>query len=523
MDPLPTSPDATDPLTELGKPLSLWLDGPELTPPRPALAEDVRAEVCIVGGGITGLTTALLLAREGRSVVLIEREHLGSGSSGANTGKVSSQHGSIYAPITKRYGVEAARTYGRANEEAKELIAELVAEGDGIACDFRRRDSYLYAADEGQRSDLEQEARAAKDAGLPAELTDEVPLPFTTRGALRFTDQAEFHPQRYLLGLAEKLEAAGGRIFEHTVAESVSVTGTPTIETSGGRVEADHLVIATLMPFLDRGGFFARAHPKRSYVISARAGRKLPEAMLLSIGSPTRSIRSQPAPDGSGELLLVGGEGHHVGSSDAEPARYARLAEFARLHWGAESIEHRWSAQDFEPVDQVTYIGPLHPLSKRIWIGTGFNKWGLTGGTVAARLISDGIQSRDNADAALFSTSRASLRGQAPKLVTENLKVGLHFVGDRLLDRGGRPIDSLAPGEGGIVSGPSGKVAGYRDPGGVLHAVSPNCTHLGCQLNFNSADVSWDCPCHGSRFGVDGELLDGPATEPLASEPTGAL
>ncbi len=204
------------------------------------------------------------------------------------------------------------------------------------------------------------------------------------------------------------------------------------------------------MPFLDRGGLFARARPVRSYVIAAEPARTPPEAMLISAGSPKRSIRSHPDPAGEGELLLVGGESHPVGSSDAEPERYERLAEFARLHWDAEAPRNRWSAQDFEPADGIPYVGPLHPLSKRIWVATGLNKWGLSGGTVAAGLICDAIQGRDAEPetAALFSTRRTSLRGEVPKLLADNLKVGLHFIGDRIVDRGGRRSRGARAGRG---------------------------------------------------------------------------
>ncbi len=499
--------------------LPLWLDDPSLAGrTRPVLDGDTRAEVAVVGGGITGLTTALLLARAGRSVVLVELEHLGFGSTGANTGKVSSQHGEHYAPLTRKYGVDAARTYGAANEAAIDLVESLVTEG-GIECSFRRRDSYLYAAEPQERSQVRAEFEAASAAGLPASLAEEAPLPFPTHGAVRFAEQAEFHPQRYIHGLARLFEEAGGRIFEGTPATGVSELGPPVLETEHGRIQADHVVVATLMPFLDRGAYFARAFPYRSYVLTADAEAP-PEAMFLSIGSTTRSIRSQPH-DGR-ELLMVGGEGHHVGSSESEPERYERLAEFARMHWAVDGIEHRWSAQDFIPADGVPFVGPLHPFNKRIWIATGLNKWGLSGGTVAARLIADGIAGEEETDASkLFSSLRVSLRGQAQKLISENSKVGLHMVGDRLRDRPTRALAELEPGEGGIVSGPSGKVAGYRDRDGGLHAVSTRCTHLGCQVRFNSAEESWDCPCHGSRFGIDGELLDGPAVHPLAPRPTG--
>jgi glycine/D-amino acid oxidase-like deaminating enzyme/nitrite reductase/ring-hydroxylating ferredoxin subunit len=503
-------------VSDLGKHLSLWLDLPE-TPARPPLDGGESADVVVVGAGITGLTTALLLARDGRSVTLVEADRNGSGASGHTTAKVTSQHGLTYAGLASKYGADAARTYGAANEAALERIGALV--GEGIECDFRRRDAYVYAATEEQADDVEAESEAAEAAGLPAGYVSKAPLPFDTHGAVVFHEQAEFHVQRYLLGLAELFEQAGGRIAEGTTAKGVSEGKPCVVETDRGEIEAGEVVIATLLPFLDRAAFFARAHPMRSYCIAARVDGLVPDSMLISAGSPTRSVRTQPF-EGE-ELLIVGGEGHKVGSGEAEPERYELLAEFAREHWQVREITHRWSTQDYMPVDNVPYIGRLHPLSKHLWTATGMKKWGMTGGTLAAELISDAIAGRENPHASLFSSTRFSPRGEGPKLVSENTKVAGHFFGDRLRERGGRAIEDLEPGEGAIVSADGEKVAGYRDEQGGLHAVSARCTHLYCQVRWNGAERSWDCPCHGSRFGVDGEVLNGPAVEPLPPRSTG--
>lgn len=272
------------------------------------------------------------------------------------------------------------------------------------------------------------------------------------------------------------------------------------------------------MPFLDRGGFFARAYPNRSYVITARVRGQLPDAMLISALSPTRSIRAVPF---SGtELLMVGGEGHHVGTSKAQPRRYDALAAFADMHWDVESFEHRWSSQDYSPDDGVPYIGRLNVLSSRVHIATGFKKWGMTSGTLAAMLISDAIAGRRNEWAPLFSSTRVKPIAAGPRFLTENARVGYRMVADRVLSPGRRKIEDLAPGEGDIVTSKGQKVAGYRDDHGALHAVSTRCTHLGCQVAWNAAERSWDCPCHGSRFTPDGDILNGPATKPLPPRPT---
>jgi glycine/D-amino acid oxidase-like deaminating enzyme/nitrite reductase/ring-hydroxylating ferredoxin subunit len=472
--------------------------------------------VAVAGGGITGLTAALVLAREGRSVALLERERIGSGATGHTTAKVTSQHGATYLRLRLTLGQGAAAAYGAANEAAKERIAAFVEEG--IECDFRRRPAYLYATSPMQRRLIEREAKAAVEAGLPAVLVEEVPLPYPTHGAVRFDDQAEFHPYRYLLGLARLLEESGGRIFEHTTVKHVHEETPCRVVADGGEVLADHVVVATLMPFLDRGALFARAHPNRSYAISARIAEPGPMGMFINVGSPTRSVRAHP--QGDAELLLVGGEGHHVGSGKAQPERYERLIEFARRHWTVDSVEHRWSAQDYSPDDGVPYIGRIHLRSRRIYVATGLKKWGITGGTVAAMLIRDAILGRQNPWAKLFSSTRLRPLAEGPTFALENAQVGLSFVGDRLLRRGTRPIADLSPGEGDIVSVDGRKVAGYRDEEGHLHAVATRCTHLYCQVRWNSAERTWDCPCHGSRFTPDGAVLNGPAVEGLERRPT---
>ena len=501
----------------LGRHVSPWLDRDSDRPRRPPLEGEVSSEVAVIGGGITGLTAALRLAEAGRAVVLVDQSSIGSGTTGHSTAKVTSQHGITYAPLLSSHGPEAIQTYGRANEEAKETIAGLAE--SRIDCDFRRRDAWVYATGEADRELIEAEARAARRAGLRARIDDDVPLPFSTSGGLVFTDQAEFDPQRYLLGVAQLFEEAGGTIYEDTRATGVSDGAPARVRSQHGEITADHVVVATLIPFLDRSGFFARAFATRSYCITAAVSGPATAAMLITARPPMRSIRAVPR--GDRELLMIGGEGHDTGTGQADPQRYRELADFARLHWEVESIEHRWSAQDYSAADSIPYAGRLHPLTKRLWVATGMKKWGITNGTVAAEIISAGILGREHPAAALFSPTRFSAR-EIPKLALENAKVPLHFFGDRIRNRGSRPIADLANGEGAIVSSGGERVAGYRDEQGGLHAVSARCTHLYCQVNWNAAERTWDCPCHGSRFTVDGDVLNGPAIEPLPARPAEA-
>jgi len=494
---------------------SLWMEDTPVTD-YPVLEGERSFDVAVIGGGITGLTTALLLAGEGLSVGLLDQGAIATGTSGYTTAKVTSQHHLTYARIRMTHGKDGAATYAAAMEAAKERIAAFVDEG--IDCDFRRRQAYIYATRPGELSLLEAETRAAREAGLPATLDQDVPAPFRTTGGMRFDNQAEFHARKYLLGLADRLSQAGGEVFEHTRAVGVQEGEPCVVQTDCGDIHAKHVVVATLMPFLDRGGHFARAYASRSYVVTARVRGDLPEAMLHAAAPPMNSIRSVPFR--GEELLMVLGESHHLGSPKARPDRYRKVAEFAQRHWDVGSFEHRWSSQDYSPDDGVPYIGRVTPWSQRVYVATGFKKWGMTAGTLAGMLITDAIVGRENPWASMFSATRIKPLAEGPRFMSENSRVGVRFVADRILARGGRDIGDLAPGEGGIVSSDGEKVAGYRDPTGALHAVSTRCTHLGCQVAWNAAETSWDCPCHGSRFSPDGAVLNGPATKPLGKRTT---
>jgi glycine/D-amino acid oxidase-like deaminating enzyme/nitrite reductase/ring-hydroxylating ferredoxin subunit len=492
---------------------SVWID---TGPPQPALPEldgHVRADVAVIGGGIVGVTTALLLREAGANVVLLDGDRIGCGVTGHTTAKLSSQHGMIYARLRSTFGLDGARLYGDANEAALDWIARRV-EQDAIDCDFRRKASYAYVT--SNRAKAEEEADAAAEAGLPAAFTETTPLPYAVAGAVRFDGQAEFHARKYLLALAERLD---GGVYERSRAVEVDTDEDCVVKTPGGRVTADRVVVATHYPFLDRSLAFARVRPERSYAIACRIAGRPPDGMFISADSPTRSVRAVPV-DG-GELLLAGGEGHRTGSGGDTEERYRRLERFAREHWDVESVEYRWSAQDGITIDSVPYVGRLTPRSDRVLMATGFAKWGMTGGTAAALLLADLLEGRDNAWASLFDPYRFKPRASVPRLIKENAEVGLHFAGDRLRRPGHRSIEDLRRGEADIVGHDGSRVAAYRDESGAVTAVSPSCTHLGCQVNWNRAEKSWDCPCHGSRFAPDGTVLEGPAVHRLELKPLG--
>jgi glycine/D-amino acid oxidase-like deaminating enzyme/nitrite reductase/ring-hydroxylating ferredoxin subunit len=497
---------------------SIWIDAGPDQPELPRLERSTNADVVVIGGGFVGLTTALLLHEAGRKVVLIEAGRLARGVSGYTTAKVSSQHGLKYAELASKHGADAARVYGQANEAALAWIAERV-EREGIDCDFRRQASYAYVTSPSKRGQVADEVSAAVAAGLPASLAEDTPLPYPVAAAVRFDDQAEFHPRKYLLALAAQLVAGGVEIYERSHAVEVDADqGRVVVKTPGGRVDADHAVVATHYPFPDRSLSFARVSPQRSYAIACRIEGAPPAGMHISGDSPTRSIRAIPL-EGGQELLMVGGESHKTGTGGDTERRYERLERFAREHWDVESVDYRWSSQDGSTLDGMPYVGRLTPRSDRVLMATGFAKWGITGGTAAAHALADLIDGRESAAAQLFDPWRKTLRASALKFAEENAQVGAHFLGDRISKPGGRAIESLEPGEGDIVRHGGEKVAAYRDDGGKLIAVSPRCSHLGCQVNWNSAERSWDCPCHGSRFAPNGRVLEGPAVHALERKP----
>jgi glycine/D-amino acid oxidase-like deaminating enzyme/nitrite reductase/ring-hydroxylating ferredoxin subunit len=498
-----------------GKPASLWI---ETAPgsPKPPLEGALEVDVVVVGGGITGVTSALLAKEAGARVALVEAGRIAGGVTGHTTAKVSSLHGLTYARLSKSFGDEGALAYAGANQAGLERIARFVSELE-IDCDFERKPNYTYTDSPADRHKIEEEVVAATRLGLPASFVESLDLPFPISAAVRFSHQAQFHPRRYVLALAERIPGGGSHLFEHTRVHSIDDGRPCVVRTGTGSVKADQVIVATHMPLLDRGLYFARVHPERSYVLAARLGGALPDAMYLSTETPAHSIRTHPV-DGD-RLLLVGGESHKTGQSDTSE-RYRALARWAQEAFEIERFEYRWATQDNMPADGMPFIGKLWPFSSRLHTATGFRKWGLALGTAAAMMLIDAVNGRENRWAASFDPMRLKLRASVGELVKENTDVALRFVGDRLTKRSSAA--GLAAGEGRIVRDHLGQAAVYRDDEGRLHELSARCTHLGCIVSWNSAERTWDCPCHGSRFDHEGAVIQGPAVEPLRRKRRGA-
>ncbi|HEX2087562.1 MAG TPA: FAD-dependent oxidoreductase [Solirubrobacteraceae bacterium] len=486
---------------------SLWIDTAPATS-YPSLERDLEVDVAVIGGGLAGISTALLCKQEGLRVAVLEKGVVSGAATGMSTAKCSALQESVLTQVRRSSGKDALVAYANANVAALERMDALVRE-HSIDCAWERVPDYTYAAEDSQVSTVEQVVEAGQEAGLPVERVTDVPLPFDVPAAARLDGQAQFQPATYTRALAALVDGDGSSVFESTMVMGVEEGSPHEVQVEGGvTVRAGHVVVATQYPLLDRGVFFARLEATRSYIVAGRATGPVADAMLISAGQPTRSVRKY------GDWVLIGGEGHQTGASKADPERYEQLVEFGRRHYGIEEFPYRWSTQDGMPIDHVPYIGRYHPKADGLWVAGGFQKWGMTNGTVAAMVLSDLIAGRDNPFAEQLDPNRARIRS-APQLAQLNLLAGVHFFGDRLMPADASSSEDVPPGEARVVRSGLGKVGVYRDEEGGLHAVSLRCTHLGCLTKWNDAERSWDCPCHGSRFDPDGNVLTGPATRPL--------
>jgi glycine/D-amino acid oxidase-like deaminating enzyme/nitrite reductase/ring-hydroxylating ferredoxin subunit len=490
---------------------SVWLAGLDQVS-YPGLDGDLVVDVAVVGGGIAGLTTALLVQRSGMRVAVIEADRIGAGTTGHTTGKVTSQHTLIYRQLVQKHGEHRAQLYADANQAAIEMIATLADETEAD-CQFERAPAYVYTLSPDERGAIETEHEAAVGLGLPAMLTTDVDLPFPVEVALRFDHQAHFHASRYTAALARSFAARGGHVFEHTRATRVVERSDHAIvQTPHGEVRAARVVLTTLLPFVDLTGFFAKARASRAYGVAARLRGEAPTGMHINVESPTRSTR--PWVEGNRPGLIVVGETHPTGDEEAVPGRWGELERWTRQHFDVESFDHRWSAQDYTTADHIPYVG-RSPRMARTFVATGFNKWGLSNGTAAAMVLADLVAGHPNPWLEAFDATRIGDAQTIKRLIEENLHVAKRFLGDRLARRRVGSAAELEPGEGGMVKVRGDTVGAYRDPDGALHAVSITCTHMGCTLHWNAAETTWDCPCHGSRFSHEGDVLNGPAVRPL--------
>jgi glycine/D-amino acid oxidase-like deaminating enzyme/nitrite reductase/ring-hydroxylating ferredoxin subunit len=473
-----------------------------------------EVDAVVIGGGITGLTAAYLLKREGLKVALLEAGRVASGVTGYTTAKVTALHGLIYQDLVGRHGKERAAAYADANSTAVRRIREIV-EAEGIDCDLESDDAYTYAETSDGADSIDEEAEACREAGLEVDLVEATDLPFSIRKAVRLRNQLRFHPRKYCLGLAAAIDGGGSHVYEHTRVKEVEelqrvVHVTPE---EGPMLSVKYVVTATQIPFMGDGNFFARTYPMRAYAIAVGLSDEAPAGMYISAEQPTRSLRAYGTKARPG--IIVGGESHKVGQDPDPEEHYEALEAWARERLpGFRDVEYRWSAQDYVSMDGVPFVGRLTDKHERTFVATAYRKWGMTNGTAAAMILTDAISGRDNPWAETFDSTRKRPLQAAKDFVRENVNVARHLLGDKLLSQE-TALAQIEPGQGAFIDVDGETVAVYVDDDGRPHAVGADCTHMGCRLSFNGAERTWDCPCHGSRFDPDGRVIQGPANEDL--------
>ncbi|WP_127125432.1 FAD-dependent oxidoreductase [Georgenia sp. SYP-B2076] len=493
----------------------------------PQLTEDLEVDVAVIGAGIAGMSAAWELAAAWRSVALLEAGRIVAGVTGHTTAKLSALHGLNYARIRAAFGPDGARLYAQSQQDAVEHAASVSAEL-GIDCDLERLPGFTYVEAEDGLGEIREEVDAAAEAGLDVSFVTATGLPFPVAGAIRMEDQAQFHPRKYLLGLAEDLVRRGGRIFERTRATELDEGDPCRVTTEQGRVvTVRDVVVATHYPVFDQATIYSGMAPKREFAVAwPIPAEHDPHGISLTREQDIRSVRTAPYDDGR-RLLIVTGE-HYRPGAGRTTARYERLTAWTRGHFPVAEIACWWATQDHSTPDHVPYVGPFHPEAKHLWVATGFGGWGMSTGVMAGQLLTASIAGEELEWARLYDPRRLhEPRRATPTVKTEPRPAARSTPaagdGDGAGD-GERPpvaVDDVAAGTGAVLTLDGGDCAVYRDEDGAAYVLSARCTHLGCTVGFNDAEVAWECPCHGSRFAVDGTVIQGPATRPLPHmEPT---
>jgi glycine/D-amino acid oxidase-like deaminating enzyme len=484
-------------------------------PAFPRLSGDVAVDIAVIGGGIVGITTARLLKDLGLTVAVVEARQVGRQVTGKSTAKMSSQHGIVYQTLERKFGEDRARLYAEAQETGIRRIAEL-ARQYGIDADIEPVPAWTFTKDEGYVGQIEKEVEVAQRLGLPASFhSGDIGLPYEVLAAIRFDSQAQFHPTKYVAGLAATIPGEGSHVFEHSRA----IDYTPTsVVTDAGTVAAGHVVMATHMPLGQVGMYYAMAYPKAEPVIAAPVPRAI-AGMYKNAEKPGRSIRFHTH---EGQVYAIAaGTSFKPGHATEEQEHIGDIERWLTEHFGAGPVEYRWVNEDYTPMDGAPFIGWSNSTREEAYlVATGFDAWGISNGTVAAMIIADLVAGRDNPWTQVFDATRVKPVAGGGEFIKENASVAAHLIGGYLSPKP-KDYDELSPGQAAILKVEGENIAAFKDEAGCVHAVSAVCTHMGCLVGWNETDRTWDCPCHGSRFELSGEVIHGPATAPLGSKITG--
>lgn len=487
---------------------SLWADT-SAPATFPMLSKELQVDVAIIGGGITGISAARLLAESGKKVVVLEAGKVGGGTTGYSTGNLYATVDNTLQRVRGKWGREIATRVVVSRGETIDALERTVTEY-GLDCQFVRCPHYLIAMDDEQREAMEKEYEVVQEVGLLASVVDSVPLPLGQVPALRIENQAQFHPLQYVQQLAQAITSPNCQIFENTPVTAID-DEQMRVTTSRGEVLADQILMATHTP----KGFNVlqtELGPYREYGIAAALERvNYPAGIFWTLEEPGHSVRFYSA--GERHYLVVIGEKHKTGQH-GDRDYFAEVEEYARTHFGVDAVSHRWSAQHYRSADELPYIGQS-TASKQVYLATGFGTSGLVYGPLAAAIISDEILGKENPWRNLYDSKRFAPAKSVGAFVHENVDVAKQYLRDYLTSGDAKQLPELAPGTGSVVELQGEKYAVYRGEAGDLTVLSPVCTHLGCIVHWNGLEQSWDCPCHGSRFNCAGQVLEGPAIKPL--------
>lgn len=493
-------------------PRSYWYENIDL-PVFNQLDQDIKTDIIIVGGGITGITSAYLLSQQGLDVTIIDAGSFLSGTSGHTTAKVTVQHGLIYDHLINTFNLDLAKAYYQANKNAINFIRQRIKQ-HGIACEFEEENAYIYTNSSDYIEGLTKEIKAYDQMGIKHKVLKELPINIPIKLAAMLGEQAQFHPLKYLLGLMDECVKNGVKFFENTVAVDIEYTDHPIVITKDHyKITADYAIAACHYPFYDGLAFFPiRMYADRSYITAYEYNENFPGGMYISAESPNRSIRRTIDQAGR-QMLLLGGESHKVGQSDHTMKHYEALQDFAKENFNVGPCLYRWSAQDLVTLDKLPYIGPITKDKDKILVATGYRKWGMTNASLAAQIMADIVTGSDNHFKDLFSPGRKTSKTALKNFVKYNADVAKHLIKGKTEYI--RSYEDLEPDQATIIRIKGKRTGVYLDRAGQLHLVDTTCTHLGCEVNWNEGERSWDCPCHGSRFSYTGEVIDGPAKKPL--------
>ena len=493
---------------------SLWIENTKNDKKYTKLEKDIKTEVCVIGAGLFGLTTAYYLAKNNIPVIVVDAEEkIGTKVSGNTTGKITSQHGLFYDHLIKDYGEEFAEKYLHANQKAITNIKSIIDENN-IECDFSWQDNYVYGTLEEEVEQIKNEVKAVNSLGLEAEFVTKTGLPFPIQGAIKFPNQAQFDSRKYMLGLAKAITDNKGKIYTNTRVQDVTKdAGEYVLITEDANIRAKKVVIATHYPIVSAPGFyFLKMYQSTSYGLAVDTKCDLFDGMYINVKQPIYSFRT--ALYKGKKVLVVVGADHKTGESIENDHNYAMLEKRVKELYPQSEVLFRWNTEDCIGLDKIPYIGEFSNIMPNVYVGTGFKKWGITSSNVAANIVTDKILGKENKYEEIFNSKRL----KPIKNRWEMQNILKQTVTSWAFEKANIPMGSIenVENDNGAIININGKNVGiYKDTSGNIYSVKPVCSHLGCTLAWNNLDKTWDCPCHGSRFDYMGKNIYDPANKGL--------